>query len=262
MGFHYEDALLILNDLALFHALPVAVKLKMPDTFETKIKKYVERTFLVPTPDTKEGDRIKPPPPMNDFEVYCEILENFDECQIFVNGMRKKKEYFLQNLMELVNKPRNEPFATISHNDMWVNNTMQVVKEDKIVKNKFIDFQTYNYNSAVRDLLLFIGSSIQLPVLQKNFDDLLEYYYRNFLNILLELQCDISTFSRNQFEKELNLEAFEQMYNILMFHRVIFGKKGEAVLMPGKPLQKEDVSDILRERAAALVNIFGRKGWI
>lgn len=265
VGFDYDGAKIILKDLAIFHAVPLALKLKKRQLFEEKVKKNLIREDFKP-PEPKEGEEPREPPGM-DAEVWFEVLETREECKLYIPRLRKNYEEMRKNQKSFWDRVKREPFATISHNDMWMNNTMQVVREGEIVKNKFVDFQVYSYDSPGHDLLFFIWSSVQLPVIKKHFNEFLKHYYNNFMEVIQELGCDCVPFTYAVFEEELKISALNELIHNMMMSRVIYAKKGEfAIDMSAEPgknrLKKEDITEIMRERAAYTIQICGRRGWI
>lgn len=266
MGFDYDGARVVLKDLATFHAVPIALKLKKRQVFEDKIKKNTIRPEFKP-PEPKEGDKPHGPPGAEN-EVWFEILESYDQCKLYVPKIRQFMEDMKEqgiSFWEL--KDKREPFATLSHNDMWGNNTMQIIMKQKLLKNKFVDFQGYSYDSPARDLLFFLFSSVQLGVLKQHFDDLIEFYYENFLGVLVELGCDSSPFSHEKFQVELKATAPHELFHAIMMARVIYGKKGEfAMDLNANPqdhvLTKNDLNDMMIDRAVYILQCCGRRGWI
>lgn len=257
---------MILKDLATFHAVPIALKLKKRQLFENKIKKnFGKPTFGPPKP--KEGE-TSPPPTGGAQKMWLDALENNDQCKLYVQRLKKTVEESKDDTMKsFFEKPKREPFATISHNDMWVNNTMQIFQGSKMLKNKFVDFQMYTYDSPARDLLFFVWSSVELPVVKRRFNDLLKYYHSQLLGVLQRLGCDTTPFSYEKFEIELKESALHVLFQCFMMFIVIFGKKGSFALDmtadPGQvPFKKEDITESLQERAASMIQNFGRRGWI
>lgn len=76
-----------------------------------------------------------------------EILEEDEECRPFLSKMQKSLQLLKTDLHNF-----REPFATIVHKDIWMNNFMVKLENGKVVKIKFVDFQNYTYESPVRDL--------------------------------------------------------------------------------------------------------------
>lgn len=260
-----QGAKVVLQDLATFHAVPIAMKLKRRKAFEENVRKHLNFNFGPPKP--KEGEEPKPPPGANDNEVWFQLLEEQSQCKLYVPRLRRIMQEYKENRAAGFERPKREPFATISHNDMWVNNTMQVIKNGKVDKNKLVDFQVYNYESPAQDLLFFIWSSVQVPVVRDHFGELIDWYYKNFLEVLTELGCGISPFNESKFEEELKASAAMQLFHALMMIRVIMAKKGSyAMDMSADPgqhqLKKEDITPAMLEKVACAVVICGKKGWI
>lgn len=255
IGFDLETAKLILADLASFHAVPLALKLKKPDIFEEKIRKYCE---------------VKMPPPPSDLfvniiSVVCQVLEDYPRCEEHIPKLKSMMDYSSKRLFQKKHPDSIEPFGTISHNDMWVNNTMQRFQDDQPVKNKFVDFQMCLYESPVQDLIFFLLSSVSLSVLKGHFDDLIELYHKLFIQYLKELQCDTSPFEWTHFLNEIEKLAYGELIHVLFMTFVIFGKKGtvlEEGHIPGANNKKEDLDPAVKDKMAFIVELCAQKGWI
>lgn len=258
VGFDFEGAQLVLKDLSFFHAAPIALKIKKPEQFENKIKTHLKNMML-------DENGPEPPPPTKE-NIWITILQEYEEVKPYLDTLNTILKMDPKAFKEKMKKVPKEPFVSISHNDLWTNNTMQIFSEEKPIKNKLIDFQMYQYDSIAKDLLFFICTSVILPVLQEHFDDLIDFYYKNFINILDKLGCNTTPFSYENFLEELNAQARDELGHIIFFQIPVFGKKGEAVfdLKDGNPmdLKKEKVSEIARSRAVQIIQIFGKKGWI
>lgn len=253
LGFDYEGAKFILKDLATFHAVPLVLKLKKPKLFEEKILKYLDKSdFKLPEP--KEGKESK-----NPMEVWFETLESRKNCKLY---LPKLIDFF--NLMKKNPKmwwggrDKREPFATVSHNDLWVNNTMQTFKDGKMVKNKFVDFQAYGYDSPARDLLFFIWANVQLSVIKEHFYDLLEYYRVSFLDVLNELGCKAALrFTYEEFVEEIKYSAKFTILQAISMMKTIFREKGKSAME-----ENEHICDALLDRCALVIQICGKNGWM
>lgn len=247
--------------MATFHAVPIALKLKKRQVFESKVKKNIGLRAFEP-PKSKEGEE----PEGAVLKIWFEVLGKNEKCKLYIPRLKRLLEEMIVNMKNGVKKPKREPFATISHNDLWVNNTMQIFKRNKMVKNKFVDFQMYSYDSPAPDLFYFIWSSIQLPVVETKFNDLLKYYHDNFLEVLQELGCDTNPFSCAYFEKELKESAVDILIKCLFMFRFIFAKKGSYALDLTADITQApipiDFIESTEERAALMVQYFGRRGWV
>lgn len=156
-----------------------------------------------------------------------------------------------------------EPFAGISHCDMWSSNTMQLYKDDKIVKNVFIDFQFFTYRSIVADILFFIWTSVQDSVIAEHLDRLLRYYHSHLLQTLKECNCPIDAFRYEKFLEEVNIEADYEIGHALQFIVFVINvKKGP----PSHPLTKENVAKRVTQRAKErtwfIIKECEKRGWL
>lgn len=253
---------MILKDLATFHAVPLALKLEDPQLFDEQIKKHLIRpVFKFPEP--KEGKE----PPSLSFNAWLEALESFPNCTPHLPNLKKIVDEIMQNPASIFGRreKRREPFATISHNDLWVNNTMQVFQGTKMLKNKFVDFQVYSYDSPAHDLLFSIWSSVRGSVIKEHFDDLVDYYYKNFQEVLAQLGCDVAPFGPDEFEEELKIASKFEILHTFMMTRPIFAEKGQFAFDMSKgpvAVTKEELTDVVLDRCQLVTEICGRRGWI
>ncbi|KAJ8977761.1 hypothetical protein NQ317_001125 [Molorchus minor] len=145
IGFNLEEAELILKNLATFHSVPLAIKLKKPDVFEKKIKPYLA-PFIPPDDPPPNGE--------NKETMTTVILEIFQDSYKCIPYIPKLKRIF-EGAKEASKTPPKEPFATVTHGDTWVNNIMLKFKNNKPFKLKFVDFQVCDYKSPGSDLFFF-----------------------------------------------------------------------------------------------------------
>lgn len=161
-------------------------------------------------------------------------------------------------------KTFREPFATMVHRDLWVNNFMVKLDGGTVIKNKFVDFQAYSYNSPVRDLLFFLFTSVQAEVIQENLNDLLKFYHEYFINTLSDLGCCTDQFSYEKFMEEIDFFGkFEIGHIIYMLLFIVCGNKdipatgGDPGLVP-----KDKISPDARERAWWILQEFENRKWL
>lgn len=79
------------------------------------------------------------------------------------------------------------PFNSICHNDLWVNNMMvkyATKNEETPHSVKILDFQLTKFAPVTLDLLFFLITSVQFDFLKESFDDLLKEYFEQFIKIL------------------------------------------------------------------------------
>lgn len=255
LGFDLEGAKRVLTDIAAFHAVPVALKLCKPDIFESTIKKYASLTkeFLDFTPPEDPG---KP--------IFIKIAEEIEECKPYMSMVNQLYlESFKTN--SYWNKPCIEPFASIVHCDMWVNNTMQIIKNGKIEKNKIIDFQIYLYGNPLLDVIFFLFSSVQRKAIKENLEDLLLFYQECFFAVLEKLKCDTSCLQKN-FLEQANDDAPLELIHLLFMTIPVFGRKEECTIdyeaNPLDMLKESSVTQDARDHICHVLTEFGKRGWI
>ncbi|RZC41044.1 EcKinase, APH, and/or DUF1679 domain containing protein [Asbolus verrucosus] len=246
-GFDLDVAKLVLTDLAYLHAVPLALKLQKPEVFEKKIQPYLSPWSV----KEKMYENIK--------KYLYPITDNLQELKPFLERLHKSLEKLV-----LVQPPR-EPFATIIHNDCWVNNTMIKLEDGKPIKNKLVDFQICDYGSPAKDIVFFLFTSVKTEVIKQHYDGLIQFYYKVFTSILLELKCDIAQFSFEAFEKELDYEAkHSQFGHILFMLYPIFAPKGSVKeineLNPNSMSMEPTPSYI--EKLIFVVKEFAKRNWI
>lgn len=253
VGFDLDGAKLVLRDLSIFHGVAIAVKLKKPDVFEAKIKKYCKiRGF--PEMPKRTGPQQAP-----EWVAYVAQQEKcqpyFDEFTKILGGMGEK-DFFSRTFAE--------PFATISHSDFWVNNTMQLEKDEKFVKNKIIDFQLYQYGSGICDLIHFIFASCQIDISRNHFEDLIKFYHEHFIDTLKKLHCSTIEFEYDKFLERVEIEAPSEFIHTIFMAVPIQGKKGVANVdvESDKFVVEGSVTQEVNEKIAHEVNEFGKRRWL
>lgn len=197
VGFDLDAAKLILCDLAKLQGTAIGLKLQQPNVFIDKIKDSCAPFNFY----AKEMKRWIEPIKL----ILQENLQCAPMAELATSFLRKKPS-----------APR-EPYATITHCDLWVENTMQMCGSGKVVKNKFVDFQLCDYRSCASDVFFFLWTSVQQSVLAEHLDNLIIHYHDILMNTLQKLNCDISVFSISKFYDELELEARYEFGHALLF---------------------------------------------
>lgn len=184
--------------MANFHGTVIALKLKRPEIFEKRIK-----PLCIPFIFQEEKVYIAC------FNGLRELIESFPDY----SSLAEKATNFLDRK---VPTPR-EPFSTITHCDLWVNNIMNKVEGDGKIQNMFVDYQLFGHRSAVADVFFFLWTSVEEEILKNKFDYLLKYYHQSLINQLKEFSLDTSSFSYKKFEEELQIEAEYEFGHTLIF---------------------------------------------
>lgn len=256
IGCDLDVAKLILRDLARFHAIPIALKLKKPQLFEETVKRNMACFYPAPPPVDKSGPNA----------VLANIMRESKPCVPLVPKIEESYKH-----EQTKGQDFREPFASISHQDLWVNNFMVKNDGDKIVHAKFVDFQTCTYDSPVKDLLFFLFSSVQLDTLKEHLDLLLGHYHQNFIKTLKDLGCATDDFSEGKFDEELKVCGIQEIQHILfMLLFILTAKKGEKPPQnaskggpPIPPLPSQDeVPFDAKVRAWWILQEFQKRNWL
>ncbi|XP_050294683.1 uncharacterized protein LOC126734894 [Anthonomus grandis grandis] len=259
-GFDLNGAKKILTTIAEFHATVLAIKIKKPEIFHTKINPYLTELVLDKAPPFELGNLLEQNPATAHLasKVKQKIVE--------------KKHV----------KKQREPWATISHNDLWVNNIMVKKSRDGDIQEvKLVDFQAPDLASPACDLLFFLFSSVQEPVLRFHFDRLVQWYFKEAINTLSKYKVNLEQFTFESFKEELKAESHREMYHAMFMLNVVLGPKGGLPEMPGKapewspngnsnPRKQAATNDFMkakfpagfREKVCCFVELAEKQKWI
>lgn len=255
IGFDLEGAKLVLKDLARFHALTIALKLKKPDVYNSKVRKHCKPAHF---PKSVMLRKIAS-------KGWFDAVLNQEKCIPYQDQMKKRLSVDLDNMNFVVSRRVNEPYATLMHNDMWTNNTMQIMENGKLIKNKFVDFQAFLYASPFCDLIFFIWCSVQTPVVEKYYDELVKHYHHHFLSTLEDFGCDKQPFEYENILEEIKKDAPYEIIHILYLAAIVYIDKGEGLIDLSRDVDEfmsENISEDAAKRIEFVVSEFGRRGWI
>lgn len=244
-----HHAKIALSALARYHALGIAMKNKRPDFFKKSISK---------------GQILG----MDFFRLnyaYDELLKNFKGTPCFSKHMD-----IIESCISNMTDGRtfkilpNEPWATITHGDFWVNNILFRKDEfGNVADVKLIDYQFYLYASPVRDLPYFLFGSLDETTMTDHFDELLDVYFENFLKTLERLGCDTAPFTKDSFDAELKKEAVREFPIIALTNRFwtfeVQDEKDSSELM--RNVFESKFNSSLTKKLLQIVDIYERKNW-
>ncbi|XP_078049723.1 uncharacterized protein LOC144476521 [Augochlora pura] len=207
VGYDMEHSKLALQALAKFHALGMAMKQKQPGLFH--IFKMHSKTYSTDAGSANDIFDVT----LNTIKEDPEMCVYYDVCNKVVNDVEIKGFWG--------DVPR-EPWMTIIHTDFWVNNVL-FHRDDKgkIDDVKFIDFQTYTYSSALRDVLLYVFSSVEVDVTDEQLESLLDLYYETLVKRLNELKCDTKAFDKELYLEKLKEDAHYEFVHLLMMIKIM-----------------------------------------
>ncbi|XP_063238613.1 uncharacterized protein LOC134540080 isoform X3 [Bacillus rossius redtenbacheri] len=244
---------LVVDRLARFHATAVAIKIKRPEEFKETVLRAATPVAIGP-PDM---DAMKP----------LQTLPEYESMKSRIDTAVSKgvKMYNQTNSKQL-----REPFATITHLDLWTNNIMFRYEpgssREKPTSLKLVDFQVTGYDSPARDLLFFLYSSAKLEVLSGQYDHLVKLYHASFVDCLQILGCDSTPFSFEAFLKELEASASMVLWQVVFMLIPITTAPEDAVSTDSMSLDDmksaHKVSPVFTSRARKIISDFASRNWI
>ncbi|KAH8357070.1 hypothetical protein KR200_009912 [Drosophila serrata] len=214
-AYDLAHTVLILNYLARYHALPIALRLKKPEVYD----KYVRPYFLKFNMNVNIGPEEKK---VMDEELMKDIRAvTSDERDV-------KRVTELQDAYDAFQAEKDEEdglFTSLVHSDLWINNMMvkygEKGEEGIPIKMKIVDFQIAQYGSLVHDIIFLLFSSVDDKVLENNYYNFLTIYYKAFIQSLKSVNVDTSGYTYEKFLKEVQRVAHLQLPHALFMMKVI-----------------------------------------
>ncbi|KAJ3649966.1 hypothetical protein Zmor_021679 [Zophobas morio] len=163
------------------HAISFALRDQKPDLFKQLSRELVDILKLI-------KKTMKPPP--KTYNLYGTIIkyaEEDNEHEVVAKAYSLHEK--VENAHEITNP--NDPYAVILHGDCWNNNFMFKYADNKssLLDVCLLDFQLSRLASPVYDLSYFLFTSIS-EVDIKDFDEIVELYYRSLSDSLREMGSD------------------------------------------------------------------------
>lgn len=242
-----------IGHLAKLHAITIGVKLKKPEFFQKTVLPALDFSL-------SEGaisglmDMVT-----KTYEDYKKI----QEAESYLDRIEKTIEHGLHTKVL-----PEEPWATLVHNDFWVNNMLFKYDESgKPIDMKIVDFQLTVYDYGAKDLIFFLISSSQKDVIDNYLDDMIDLYYDSFIDCLKSLGVDTALFPKSKFMEHLNECASLKFYQCIMMVQVIQAARGSvadsSVMDGGKDVFAGDINDDnYKQKMLHILSTFDRKGWL
>ncbi|XP_035792721.1 uncharacterized protein LOC118466930 isoform X2 [Anopheles albimanus] len=259
-GFDREQARFVLQKLALFHAIPIALRYLKPDEFEAGIHKYLVKIDI---DAGLSADTLR-----QMMDVFRQDIVRTGVGPELADRAYTKIGECHRRQAQLISDQRTV-YCTMLHNDLWVNNMM--IKYDKQTGRpsslKFVDFQLIQMDSLVRDVIFFLTTSVNDPELESQLDDYFEYYFQQLATYMDRLQFPTpGDFTIESFREEIDRVAPYELYHIVSMLRVVLARKEsipdhseqDAALFFNDNLVEEDYY----RRLEVTLRIYDRKGWL
>ncbi|VEN56402.1 unnamed protein product [Callosobruchus maculatus] len=269
VGYDYDEIQAVLKTVAFFHGVSLAMKIKDPISFEANIKslsqidlfsrEVMERLWEM-VPDVEQDNE-------SNAKLLLQILEDYHIPQQYIHKMANflASQYLPFAGEKLHTVPGTEPFSTLIHNDLWINNIMHIIRNGSTSETKLIDFQMYRYNHPANDLMHLLFTSVKHAVLKEHLDDLIEFYYKELITSLLRMECDISGFEKQQFFKDINVSmeaVFGHIIYMILF--VVFGKRksdSDNYEPPSIKGKNDDIPEEAKKNFCFLVEQVFKRNW-
>lgn len=128
---------------------------------------------------------------------------------------------------------------------------------------KFVDFQITRIANPLFDLLFFLCASLSPQVLEKNMDQLLDVYFKKFIEVLDKTECNSSLFRRSNFEYELEVVAKKMLfYSISALKFMTMDVSSNVVANEVIKGTMVDGNEQFFERTWAIVSKYISKKWL
>lgn len=228
----------------------MALKQKKPGMFEM-FKMHAKFLKIEGNPDNMFKlvlEKIKEDPDMSPY---------YDRCHDVLIGL---------GMDDLWADVPREPWATIIHSDFWVNNVLFHRNTKGEIDNiKFVDFQLYLYSSSIRDLLLYLFSSVVIEATETQLEDLMDLYYDALIDALTKLKCDTSSYTKEGFREKMAEDAKHEFIHLCFMIKLITMDVKETSFDYDKMLDvvvQYKGSQRFIDRIRKVVLYFGRHNWI
>lgn len=243
-GMDLSHAKLVLKSLAKFHGAGLCIKQK-DSIDQKKIQKY------------SEGLTSKSISNNEQYSLLTAKLKNEKILDDFQMGKLKKSFELSERQMMKAESTADSLWTCIIHEDLWTNNMLfrhnDLGQPEDV---KFVDFQTYSRNSSLRDLIFFLSTSIQLELVKNNFDDLIEFYRLELMEVLKELNYDNDFVTcKKTFYERLKIDAYSELYHIFFMLKFI-------TLDEGEQFEDSRINQLHFDKYKEILLIWVSHGWL
>lgn len=215
LGMDIEHTTLVVRELAKFHALGIGLKTKRPEFFKDTIMPALVHAMNEPAREAI----------MDMVRQAHNVYKGLPDAQPYIDLIDKTLVYDYE--VDYRNFKPTEPWGTIVHNDFWCNNILfKYNAEEKPVGIKIVDFQFGIYNSGAMDLLLLLATSTEDTVLENSLDEMIDTYYRSFIDCLTLLKVNTEKFTRKGFNDEVKKCAPMKFGQCIMMTNVVMAPRG------------------------------------
>lgn len=243
----------ILKTLAQFHALPLALNVTYPEKFNQSIKPHMDIASWESPWTSQEGSKT----------AIIEVLKESVPC---LKTIPKIKRYLDLENGANTTKTSSRHFHTICHNDMWTKNILMKFERGDPVKVKIIGHLFHTFDSIVRDIILFFLTSVRTRVLRHHLDDLLRFYYQNFIQTLKNLKTPVANLTYELFLREFSICTSQVICNGLFLLLFVINDKdngsNNSPIDPPILNSRDEIPLTAKEKVWWFVEECEKRGWL
>lgn len=163
----------------------------------------------------------------------------------------------------------NDIWKTALHNDFWVNNIL-IKEEGNYTDVAILDLQITSYGSIALDFMFFLVSSVNISVARDNMDNLIGFYFTEFVKHLKEYKIESDFFTYKQFLDELKLQGHSIFARAMFVVLIILGEKGKYFDVTADDFCADKLIEVLKQnltkkqqdKCCFLVEEFAKRNWI
>ncbi|XP_076260694.1 uncharacterized protein LOC143196693 [Rhynchophorus ferrugineus] len=217
---------LVLSQMARMHAAPLAMKLVSLEEYKAQVVPYLLNTCYRKTPYRHFDART----------LTADVLQMYDLSDS-ISSTDAVIEYS-KSITDL-NIIEDDTWFTLCHSDFTIRNLMMTYDLRGNPQGcKIIDWKCYSYSHCCDDLLLFLFTSVEIPILIECYSSLLDYYYTQLIYQLKKYRVGkkIGPYTKARFLGEVHMQGQKLLAQIVQALAYItcegYKENGEPILGP------------------------------
>lgn len=233
-GLDFDHCRLVLQGLASFHAMSLALKTIDPNAF-MKARESIEEVIYI-----QDAIKLFSISMENSLKMAAEsfrILSNNDGTfDVAIKTLNRFNGKIFNIMSELV-RPK-EPWSVICHGDCWNNNILFKYNDSgKVEKTCLLDLQVSRYASPTIDILHFLYTSTQAELRWQHFEGLLQVYHKTLCDTVRRL------LEHTQYATEKDIISYKQLKEEVEKH-ALYGFLNAIWLLPAVQADPNKVPDM------------------